>query len=181
MAAIWSFAGKITTKVDGQGILLRGEAVLDVTASSEGRLIGVDVGVGDIVKAGSRWRGSSSPISSSSCATRPRAGDAARAGRDQVSAVEKINARRRKQLEELHKEAEVLERPDQGRPGDSGAEAHTEAQIAALEQEIANSRVMGAGRTNLVAGVEDEISQLESDAGGSPARCSARTPDGCSS
>src|SRR5687767_9357951 len=51
-AAIWGFVGEITTKVDGPGILLRGEAVLDVTASAEGRLVSVDVGVGDVVKVG---------------------------------------------------------------------------------------------------------------------------------
>ena len=36
VAAIWSFIGRITTKVDGQGILLRGDAVLDVTAAPRG-------------------------------------------------------------------------------------------------------------------------------------------------
>ncbi|HEX2464249.1 MAG TPA: NHLP bacteriocin system secretion protein [Thermoanaerobaculia bacterium] len=162
VATIWGFVGRITTKVDGQGILLRGDAVLDVTSSSEGRLISIDVGVGDIVKAGQQVASVEQPDLELQLRNKQRELATLRAqDSDQMSAVDRINARHRKQLEELHKEAVVLEGLIKDGLATLAQKRQTEAQIAALEQEIANSRVMGAGRTNLVAGVEDEISQLE--------------------
>ena len=163
VATIWGFVGRITTKVDGQGILLRGDAVLDVTSSSEGRLLSIDVGVGDIVKAGQQVASVEQPDLELQLRNKQRELATLRSqDSDQVSAVDRINARRRQQLQELHKEAEVLEGLIKDGLATLAQKRQTEAQIAALEQEIANSRVMGAGRTNLVAGVEDEISQLES-------------------
>jgi HlyD family secretion protein len=163
VATIWGFVGRITTKVDGQGILLRGDAVLDVTSSSEGRLLSIDVGVGDIVKAGQQVASVEQPDLELQLRNKQRELATLRSqDSDQVSAVDRINARRRQQLEELHKEAEVLEGLIKDGLATLAQKRQTEAQIAGIEQEIANSRVMGAGRTNLVAGVEDEISQLES-------------------
>jgi HlyD family secretion protein len=161
-AAIWSFVGEITTKVDGQGILLRGEAVLDVTASAEGRLLSVDVGVGDIVKAGQLVARIEQPDLELRLATKRRElATLQEQDTDQVGAIEKINARRRKQIEELHKEAEVLQRLINDGLATLAQKRQTEAQIAAIEQEIATSRAIGAGRSNLVGGVQDEITQLE--------------------
>jgi HlyD family secretion protein len=162
VAVIWSFTGEITTKVDGQGILLRGEAVLDVRAGAEGRLVSVDVGVGDIVKRGDLVARIEQPALELELHNKQRELETLRAqDAEQVSAFEQINARRRKQLEELHKEAAVL----QGLINDGLAtlaqKRQTEAQIAALEQEIATSWAVGAGRSNQVTGVQDQITQLE--------------------
>src|SRR6185436_2367070 len=144
-------------------ILLRGAAVLDVTASSEGRLIGVDVGVGDIVKTGQVVARVEQPELELRLRNKVRELATLRGQDvDQVEAIERINAQRRKQVAELHKEAEVLQGLIDDGLATLAQKRNTEAQIAALEQEIATSRAIGAGRSNLVTGVEDEITQLES-------------------
>jgi HlyD family secretion protein len=162
VAVIWSFTGEITTKVDGQGILLRGEAVLDVTASGDGRLVSVDVAVGDIVKSGQQVAQIEQPDLELRLRNKQRELETLRQqDAEQISAIEKINARRRKQVEELHKEAAVLQQLINDGLATLAQKRQTEAQIAGLEQEIATSRAIGAGRSNLVANVQDEISQLE--------------------
>src|SRR5437868_10889167 len=49
---IWSVVGQIGIKVDGDGLLIRGAAVLDVTSQTAGRITQLNVKTGDIVKAG---------------------------------------------------------------------------------------------------------------------------------
>ena len=49
---VWSVVGEIGIRVDGQGILIRGASVLDVTSAAEGRLTDVLVKPGDTVKEG---------------------------------------------------------------------------------------------------------------------------------
>jgi HlyD family secretion protein len=162
-AAIWSFTGNITTRVDGQGIMLRGEAVLDVSASAEGRLVSVDVDVGDIVKAGQPVARIEQPDLELRLRGKNRELETLREqDRDQIGAIEQINARRRKQIDELHKEADVLQKLIDDGLATLAQKRQTEAQIAAIEQEIVTSRAIGAGRSNQVASVQDEITQLES-------------------
>ncbi|MEM7586093.1 MAG: NHLP bacteriocin system secretion protein [Acidobacteriota bacterium] len=52
LVVAWGIFGSIATRVDGRGILLRGEAVLDVTASSSGRLAEILVAPGDVIEEG---------------------------------------------------------------------------------------------------------------------------------
>lgn len=52
VAALWAIFGSIGTQIRGQGILLRGEAVLAVTAASQGPLSAVHVRPGDKVSKG---------------------------------------------------------------------------------------------------------------------------------
>ena len=162
VAAIWSFVGEITTKVAGQGILLRGEAVLDVTASAEGQLVSVDVDVGDVVKTGQAVARIEQPDLELQLTNKKRQLETLRGqDRDQLGDIEQINARRRKQIDELKKEAEVLQRLIADGLATLAQKRNTEAQIAAIEQEIATSRAIGAGRSNQVVAVENEIAQME--------------------
>jgi HlyD family secretion protein len=161
-AVVWSFTGEITTKVDGQGILLRGEAVLDVTASAEGRLVTVDVAVGDIVKTGQLVARIEQPDLELRLRNKQRELQTLREqDAQQISDIERINARRRQQIQELQREAAVLQDLIDDGLATLAQKRQTEAQIAAIEQEIATSRAIGAGRANLVASVQDEITQLE--------------------
>lgn len=52
VAILWSIFGSIPTKVQGEGILIRGGAVLDVEASTSGRVTHIEVAPGDLVKPG---------------------------------------------------------------------------------------------------------------------------------
>ncbi len=52
MVLLWSVFGQIGTQIKGQGILLRGDAVLAVTAASQGQLARVAVRAGDVVEEG---------------------------------------------------------------------------------------------------------------------------------
>ncbi|MEO8503308.1 MAG: NHLP bacteriocin system secretion protein [Acidobacteriota bacterium] len=49
---IWGFVGSLSVRVDGQGILLRGESVHAVEVASGGTLAKLEVGKGDVVSAG---------------------------------------------------------------------------------------------------------------------------------
>jgi HlyD family secretion protein len=51
-ALVWSIIGKIPIIVEGQGILIRGAAVFDVTASAQGRINELTVKPGDRIEAG---------------------------------------------------------------------------------------------------------------------------------
>lgn len=52
LAVVWSILGSIAIKVEGQGILIRGSQVLDVSSGSEGRLNAVLVKAGQNVEKG---------------------------------------------------------------------------------------------------------------------------------
>ena len=49
---IWGFVGSLSVRVDGQGILLRGESVHAVEVASGGTLAKLEVNKGDVVSAG---------------------------------------------------------------------------------------------------------------------------------
>src|SRR5450755_2464934 len=51
-ATVWSVVGSISIKVDGQGILIRGATVYEVTAGASGRLTEILVKPGDTVAVG---------------------------------------------------------------------------------------------------------------------------------
>lgn len=51
-AVIWGIFGRIPTTVDGQGILIRGGAVLDIESGTAGRVTEFKVESGDLVKVG---------------------------------------------------------------------------------------------------------------------------------
>jgi HlyD family secretion protein len=52
LVVLWGIFGSIATRVEGRGILLRGKAVLDVSASTSGRLAEMLVAPGDVVREG---------------------------------------------------------------------------------------------------------------------------------
>ena len=161
-ATIWGFTGQITTRVDGQGILLRGEAVLDVTANGNGRLVSVAVEAGEIVEKGDVVAQIEQPDLELQLQNKRRELQTLREqDRDQIAAIEKINERRRQQVAELQREARVLQGLIDDGLATAAQKRQTEAQIASIEQEIVTSRAIGAGRSNQVAGVQDEITRLE--------------------
>ncbi|MBI5522796.1 MAG: NHLP bacteriocin system secretion protein [Desulfarculus sp.] len=51
-ALVWGFLGRIPTKVDGSGMLIRQEGVMDVVALGQGQLLEVKVNSGDLVERG---------------------------------------------------------------------------------------------------------------------------------
>ena len=52
VAVLWGIFGSIPNKVQGEGILIRGGAVLDVEANTAGRVTRIDVAPGDLVTPG---------------------------------------------------------------------------------------------------------------------------------
>jgi len=51
-AVVWSVVGKIPITVEGQGILIRGAEVFDVTSGAQGRISEITVKAGDRIQAG---------------------------------------------------------------------------------------------------------------------------------
>ncbi len=52
LVVLWGIFGTIPNKVSGQGILIRGGAVLDIEAGTSGRITSIDVKPGDLVRPG---------------------------------------------------------------------------------------------------------------------------------
>lgn len=49
---VWGFVGKVPTKVQGKGILLRSEGISEVVAPSRGQITDIAVRTGDVIEAG---------------------------------------------------------------------------------------------------------------------------------
>ena len=52
LVVLWGLFGSIPNKISGQGLLIRGGAVLDVEAGTSGRITTIDVKPGDLVRPG---------------------------------------------------------------------------------------------------------------------------------
>lgn len=53
LAVVWSFVGSVSTKVSGQGILIRSGTLFPVVTVASGQLLSLEVEVGQVVKKGS--------------------------------------------------------------------------------------------------------------------------------
>jgi HlyD family secretion protein len=124
--------------------------------------VAIDVGVGDVVRKGQEVARVEQPGLELQLRNKQRELTSLRQqDAEQIGSTDKLNAGRRRQIEELRKEAAVLDGLIKDGLATLAQKRQTEAQIAGLEQEIATSRAIGAGRTNQVAAVQDEIRQLE--------------------
>jgi HlyD family secretion protein len=159
---VWGIFGSIGIKVEGNGILIRGAAVLDVTSATSGRVIEITVGTGDVVEPGTvvariaqpdltlRLQNAEQELQELMVQTE-----------DQAAASGRIIAQLEQQRRELRETAATQrEMVDRGLLT-RGTLMATQARIGAIDQEIAQQRAVGSARENRLADLRREIERLE--------------------
>jgi HlyD family secretion protein len=163
---VWSVLGSISIKVHGRGILIRGEAVLDVTSGAYGRLAEITVGDNEVVQIGDVVARLHQPelderIRSKRAEVDSLIGQAARNRRDQDRIISRYEA----QAEELRQK--IVTQEDAVARGllTNSTLLATKQQLTTTEQQIAQIRAGLGEWQNRISAVRREISQLETQLG----------------
>jgi HlyD family secretion protein len=159
---IWSIAGSIAIKVNGNGILMRGKNVLAVTATARGALSKILVAPGDNVKAGQAVAKLSQPdlLLKMQNAREQMADLQGQAGRANFS-MDLIREQRLREKQDLQEQArKQQEAADKGLIPQSKV-LQTRAQITSIDQQIASMGDTSGGRDIRIADVRREIKELE--------------------
>jgi HlyD family secretion protein len=171
--AVWSVVGRIPIRVDGDGLLIRGAAVLDVTSQASGRIAQLFVKPGDVVKRGqvvakidqkeleTKLATSRQELELKISNTKAQLADlqaqSGRAGASGGSILAQLRAQRaellakQQRLQKLVKEGIIT--------GDSVFQV--KEQIAATEQQIAQNELSVSGPQNQVKELQRQITELE--------------------
>lgn len=159
---IWSIVGQIGIKVDGQGILMRGAAVLDVTSGTQGRLSDVLVRPGDLIKPGQTVARLDQGelqlrIANTKAQLAQLEAQKSEAGASQGSIV----AQYRAQLVELRAKADVQEGLVRRGLLTRATLLRTKEQIASTETMIAQSRQSASGQEIRVDDLKRQLVEME--------------------
>lgn len=162
-AVVWGIVGSIPIKVQGQGILLRGEAVLDVTAASGGRIAEIAVGPGDVVEAGDVVAKVAQPdlalrIQNTEEELQSLLGQSEEQKTSSGRIVAQLEQQRRDLREKVGTQQEMVSRGLVTR----GTLLATQSQLASIEQQIAQLQVTGDARGNRIDDVRRALVQLQS-------------------
>jgi HlyD family secretion protein len=165
-ASVWSVVGKIGIRVDGQGILIRGAEVLDVTSSAQGRINNVLVKAGDQIEAGQLVAKVEQPeleIQIANMKTRIRQAEEQRTvtGRTGGSLV----AQYRAQQAELREKVATQERLVQRGLLTRTTLLRTKQELAQIEQAIAQTEESHTGKVMAVDELKGQLNELESRMG----------------
>jgi HlyD family secretion protein len=159
----WGFVGTISTKVDGLGMLLRGEALLPITPGTAGRVSEMFVRPGDNVRQGDviarvaqeeleiRIDNLRSEIEQLEIQARAQ-------GRSTESVIDQLYRQRRDLEAKLQQEQRAFE---QGLITRSQV-LTTQQAIANIDQQIASNRDTQTGRSNVVDSKKRELLELQS-------------------
>jgi HlyD family secretion protein len=163
---LWSVLGSVSIKVHGRGILIRGEAVLDVTSGAYGRLAEILVGDNEVVRQGDVVARLHQPelderIRSKSAELENLIQQASRFRRDQ----ERIISRLQTQAQELREKVSTQEEAVARGLLTNATLLNTKQQLTSTEQQIAQIRAELGEWQNRIDGVRHEISQLETQLG----------------
>jgi HlyD family secretion protein len=161
-AVVWGIVGSIPIKVQGQGILLRGEAVLDVTAASGGRIAEIAVGPGDVVEAGDVVAKVAQPdlalrIQNTEEELQSLLGQSEEQKTSSGRIVAQLEQQRRDLREKVGTQQEMVSRGLVTR----GTLLATQSQLASIEQQIAQLQVTGDARGNRIDDVRRALVQLQ--------------------
>lgn len=161
-AVIWGVVGSIPIKVQGQGILIRGEAVLDVTAASGGRISEISVGTGDIVEPGDVVAKIAQPdlalrIQNTEEELQSLLSQSEQQKTSSGRIVAQLEQQRRDLREKVSTQQEMVNRGLVTR----GTLLATQSQLASIEQQIAQLQVTGDARGNRIDDVRRELEQLQ--------------------
>lgn len=149
LVIVWSVFGWIPTKVAGQGILIRGGAVLAVTSDSQGRLSQVTVSPGDTIQRGQIVaKMSQDDLTSRIANQRALLADMER--QRNMSGTGGLEA----QLEQKIAQQQAL----------VARGLLTRSSLMATQQELANLRAQAGGRSTQIDQMKRDIKDLEARA-----------------
>ncbi len=166
-AVLWSIFGSIATKVHGNGLLIRGDAVLDVSLGSSGRLEEILVTPGDIVQGGQVLaRVSQADLVLRIDNTRDELQTLMEQTEKQSFSTGRILAQLQGQRRELEEKAEVQESMVERGLVTKGTLLGTRAQLASVAQSIAEQEAQRSARSNRLDEVQRELGELENQLAG---------------
>jgi HlyD family secretion protein len=165
-AIIWSIVGSISIKVHGKGILIRGEAVLDVTSGAYGRLAEILVRENEVVRHGDvvarlfqpeldeKIRNKESELAS-------LIQQAERNRRDQGRIMSRLETQSAELREKIATQEEAVSKGLLTR----STLLSTQQELTSNERQIAQIRADLGERQNRIDSVRRDISELESQRG----------------
>jgi HlyD family secretion protein len=161
---IWSIVGTISIKVEGNGILMRGKAVLAVTSGSSGRLVEMLVAPGDNVKEGQAIARLGQPdltlrIRSTEEELNQLIQQDAGQRRRQAGIIAQLQRQRDEQSETIRRLQLTFEKGiiTQDRVQQAKRE------LTAIDERISQARLIDTGRANRIADMRRQLRQLESE------------------
>ena len=164
---LWSVFGSIATKVHGNGLLIRGDAVLDVSLGSSGRLEEILVAPGDVVQGGQVLaRVSQADLVLRIDNTRDELQTLMEQTEQQGLSTSRILAQLQGQRRELGEKAAVQESMLERGLVTKGTLLNTRAQLASIAQSIAEQEALRSARSNRLDEVQRELGELENQLAG---------------
>jgi HlyD family secretion protein len=166
VAIIWSFVGSISIKVHGKGILIRGEAVLDVSSGASGRLAELLVKENEVVRQGDVVARLFQPeldekIRNKKSELAGLIQQAVRNRRDQGRIISRLQAQAAEYREKIATQEKAVERGLLTR----STLLTTKGELTSTEQQIAQTRADLGEKQNRIENVRREISEMESQLG----------------
>lgn len=160
---IWSVVGNIAIKVHGNGILIRGGSVLDITSAGAGRIVEIQVRPGEDVAPGQTIARLDQPDLAVKIANaREELQALSGQGEAQQAAQTRLLARYQQQAAQLRQKIQTQEQLVARGLLTRSQVLATQAELTATEQQIASFRVGAAERSNRIDQVRRELRELES-------------------
>jgi HlyD family secretion protein len=157
----WSIYGRIPIRVEGQGLLMRGSAVLAVTAESSGRLKDIVVQPGDVLRPGDVVATLNQPELELQITHRRQELDAiaqqtAASDRNTAGIVSQLRQRRRDLEKKLTAEEQLVEQGLLARNVLLGSRS----ELANVDRDIVEQEGSLSGQANRLASVRRELDEL---------------------
>lgn len=161
-ALVWSILGSIAIKVEGQGILIRGAAVLEVTAGASGRMTEVLVKPGDAVTVGQIVAHMAQPeLQLKIENTKAQLAQLESAKRESGSSDTSVQAGYQAQARELREKAKVQQRLVAKGLLTNATLMRTKEQLLATEQQIAQTKMSQSGQELRVDDIKRMLREME--------------------
>ncbi|MEO6324709.1 MAG: NHLP bacteriocin system secretion protein [Thermoanaerobaculia bacterium] len=165
---VWSIVGQIGIRVDGQGILIRGSAVFDVTSGAQGRLNEVLVKAGDKIALGQTVARIGQPeLELKIENTKAQIRELEAQGREGRGYSGSIVANYQAQARELREKASVQEKLVAKGLLTRSTLFRTKEQLASIETSIAQNKMSQTGQTIKVEDLRRDLAEMTGRLGAS--------------
>lgn len=166
-AILWGVIGSIAVKVDGKGILIRGGAVYEITATLAGHVVAVEVEPGETVHVGDVVLRLEQPeLRVRYENTKEELAAISGHGAEQAAAQAQLLARYQARAAELRKKIESQRKLVERGLLTGSQLLQTQAELTATEESIANLRAASAGRSVQIEQVRARLRELEAQLSG---------------
>jgi HlyD family secretion protein len=161
-ATVWSVVGSISIKVDGQGILIRGATVYEVTAGASGRLTEILVKPGDTVAVGQAVARMEQPeLALKIENTKAQLAQVEIQQRESGSSGGAVNIGYQAQLRELREKVTIQQRLVAKGLLTSSTLMRTKEQLLSTEQAIAQNKMSLSGGEIRVDDLKRQLNEMQ--------------------